>query len=61
MNELKESMSKNKGNAGVAQSVEQMTCKQMVEGSIPSVSSMLTNTTSYIDWGECNTYPNVGG
>ena len=47
---------KKKKRAGVAQQVEQLPCKQRVEGSIPSARSMLTKTTVCV-----NTDPNFGG
>ena len=56
---------------GVAQSVEQLPCKQRVEGSIPSTGSMLTTTgfapDENIDWGGfktrvcCTNDPHFGG
>jgi hypothetical protein len=45
-----------KRKAGVVQLVEQLPCKQRVEGSIPSVSSRLTTTTLC-----CNNDPHFGG
>lgn len=44
-----------KKRAGVAQSVEQLPCKQMVEGSIPSVSPKFTTTICV------NNDPSFGG
>lgn len=42
--------------AGVAQSVEQLPCKQTVGGSRPPASSRLTNTTTCV-----NNDPHFGG
>lgn len=46
---------KKKRKAGVVQKVEQLPCKQRVEGSSPSVSSKFTTTVC------CTDDPNFGG
>ena len=52
---------------GVAQTVEQLPCKQRVEGSIPSTGSILTTEDENVDWGEiktiicCTDDPHFGG